>query len=162
VQGHHAVRQRELAPTLRLHSRGFGALGFGQGGGVVSGEIEGKAVWANYPRRRQDGVWTPNLRGLITTNDGDELLLSIHGQSVDERAPGYRRAILARVEPTTEAERYRWLNTCFLVAEGAIDEESEEWWLDTYVCVNEQAHGPPALGEEAPEPFRQRGAARTP
>jgi hypothetical protein len=26
------------------------ALGFGQGDGVVSGEIEGKAAWANYPR----------------------------------------------------------------------------------------------------------------
>jgi hypothetical protein len=38
-------------------------LGFGHGDGVVTGEIEGKFVWANYPRRRQDGVWTPNLRG---------------------------------------------------------------------------------------------------
>jgi hypothetical protein len=34
---------------------------------------------------------------------------------------------------TTEAER----NTCFVVAEGEIDEESEECWLDIYVCVNE-------------------------
>jgi hypothetical protein len=120
------------------------ALGFGQGDGVVSGEIEGNGVWANYPRRRQDGVWTPNLRGVITTHDGDELLLSIHEQSVHERASGYRRAILARVELTTEAERYRWLNTCFLVAEGEIDEEREEWWLDTYLCVNEQAQGRPS------------------
>ena len=67
------------------------------------------------------------------------MLLSIHGQSVQERLPGYRRAILARVELTTEGARHRWLNTCFLVAEGEIDEEREEWWLDTYVCVNEQA-----------------------
>jgi hypothetical protein len=130
------------------------ALGFGQGDGVVSGEIEGRTVWANYPRRRQDGVWTPNLRGVITAEDGAELLLSIHGQSVQEQASGYRRAILARVEITTEAERYRWLNTCFLVAEGEIDEEREEWWLDTYVCVNERAQGPPALGAEPPERFR--------
>jgi hypothetical protein len=138
------------------------ALGFGQGDGTVSGEIEGKGVWANYPRRRQDGVWTPNLRGVITTSDGDELLLSIHGQSVQERtARGYRRAILARVELTTEAERYRWLNTCFLVGEGEIDEESEEWWLDTYVCVHETARGRPALGEEPPERFRQFGAGET-
>jgi hypothetical protein len=132
-------------------------LGFGQGDGEVTGEIEGTAVWANYPRRRQDGVWTPNLRGVITTPDGDELLLSIHGQSVQERAPGYRRAILARVELTTEAERYRWMNTCFFVAEGEIDEEREEWWVDAYACVNELAQGPPALGTEPPERFRQRG-----
>jgi hypothetical protein len=133
------------------------ALGFGHGDGTVSGEIDGTVFWANYPRRRQDGVWTPNLRGVITAPDGSELLLSIHGQSVQEQAPGDRRAILARVELTTEAEAYRWLNTCFLVAEGEIDEEREHWWLDTYVCVNEQAEGPPALGAEPPERFRQRG-----
>ena len=134
------------------------ALGFGHGEGTVSGEICGTAIWANYPRRRQDGVWTPNLRGMIATEGGDELLLAINGQSVQERAAGYRRAILARVELTTEAEAYGWLNTCFLVGEGEIDEESESWWLDVYVCVNEQAQGPPALGAEPPERFRQRGA----
>lgn len=130
-------------------------LGFGHGDGVVSGELEGKLVWANYPRRRQDGVWTPNLRGMITADDGSELLVSIHGQSVQEQASGHPRAILARVELTTEAEPYRWLNTCFLVGEGEIDEERETWWLETYVCVHEQAQGPPALGAEPPERFRQ-------
>jgi Protein of unknown function (DUF3237) len=135
------------------------AVGFGQGDGEVTGEVEGNVIWANYPRRRQDGVWTPNARGVIRTRGGDELLLSINGQSVQERTEsGYGRAILARVELTTEAERYRWLNTCFLVGEGEIDEESEELWIDTYVCVNEQAQGPPALGAEPPERFRQRGA----
>jgi hypothetical protein len=52
------------------------------------------------------------------------------------------------------ADRYRWLNTCFLVGEGEIDEEVEEWWLDAFVCVNDVAQGPPALGAEAPERFR--------
>ena len=140
------------------HGASEEALGFGHGDGSVSGEIEGELVWANYPRRRQDGVWTPNLRGMIKVRDGSELLLSIHGQSVEERASGHRRAILARVEITTEAEPYRWLNTCFLVGEGEIDEDRENWWLDTYVCVNEQAQGPPALGSEPPERYRQRSA----
>ena len=135
------------------------AVGFGHGDGTVSGAIEGELVWANAPRRRQDGVWTPNLRGVITTSDGSELLLSIRGQSVEEEPAGRRRAILARVELTTEAAAYRWLNTCFVVGEGEIDEEQEVWWLDTYVCVNEQAQGPPALGMEPPERFRQPGAA---
>lgn len=100
------------------------------------------------------GVWTPNLRGTISTRAGDEILVSVHGQSVEERGPGHRRAILARVELTTEAERWRWLNTCFLVGEGEIDEDSEEWWLDVLVCVNEQAAGPPAIGAEPPERYR--------
>ena len=124
--------------------------GFGTGDGAVTGEIEGTMSWANSPRRRQDGVWTPNLRGVLRTNDGDELVVSIHGQSVEERAAGSRRAILARVELASEAEPYRWLNTCFLVGEGEIDEEREGWWMDVFVCVNEMALGPPALGAEAP------------
>jgi hypothetical protein len=131
------------------------AAGFGQGEGTISGEIEGKVTWSNFPRRRQDGVWTPNLRGVIRIADADELLLSIHGQSVQERASAVRRAILARVELTTEADRYLWLNTSFLIGEGEIDEDNEEWWLNTFVCVNELAQGPPALGAQPPERFRQ-------
>jgi Protein of unknown function (DUF3237) len=132
-------------------------LGFGHGDGKVEGAFEGEVSWANYPRRRQDGVWTPNVRGVITTTDGSELLLSMHGQSVKEDAPGYLRAITLRLELTTQADPYRWLNTAFLVAEGEIDEEREDLWLDTFVCVNELAQGPPAIGVEPPERFRQGG-----
>jgi hypothetical protein len=39
--------------------------------------------------------------------------------------PDQRRAILTRVELTTDEESYRWLNTCFLIGEGEIDEERE-------------------------------------
>src|SRR5262249_23193324 len=120
-------------------------VGFGHGDGTVSGEIEGQVVWANYPRRRQDGVWTPNLPGMIPTRDGTELLVSIHGQSVEEEG-GNRRAILARIELTSDAEPYRWLNTCFVVGEGEIDEDREAWWLDAYVCVHDQVRAAPAIG----------------
>jgi hypothetical protein len=137
------------------------ALGFGHGDGNVTGEIEGQFLWSNFPRRRQDGVWTPNLRGMIRTRDGHDLIASIHGQSVLEETAGHRRAILARVELVSEAEPYLWLSTCFLVGEGEIDEELEDAWIDVYVCVNEQAQGPPALGILPPERFRQRGATGT-
>jgi hypothetical protein len=138
--------------------QGHEALGFGDGEGEASGGIEGTVVWANYPRRRDDGVWTPNLRGFLTTTDGEEILISIEGQSVLEDAPGRRRAVTARVELTTEATSWRWLNTCFLVGEGEIDEEREHWWLTTYVCINEEAQGPPGIGVEPPPRFRQRGS----
>ena len=138
-------------------TRGAEGIGFGTGDGQFTGALEGAVVWSNYPRRREDGVWTPNLRGCITTSNGDEILISIHGQSVEEAGPGSRRAILARIELTTEVERFKWLNTSFLVGEGEIDGEREEWWLTTYVCVNEEAVSPPAIGAEPPEHFRQRG-----
>ena len=142
-------------PYGQASTRGREALGYGDGDGSIGGEIEGAVIWANYPRGREDGVWTPNVRGCITTTAGDEILLSVHGQSVDEDV-AHRRAILARVELTTEAERYRWLNTSFLVAEGEIDEETEECALTLFVCVNEEAAGATAIGAKPPERFRQR------
>jgi hypothetical protein len=130
-------------------------LGFGHGDGAVEGELDGVIFWANYPRRREDGVWTPNARGVITTKDGEQLLISMHGQSVKEDAQGFLRAITMRIELTTEVERYRWLNTAFLVGEGEIDENVEELWVDAFVCINEIAQGPPAIGVPPPERFRQ-------
>ena len=111
---------------------------------------------ANYPRRREDGVWTPNLRGVIRTEDAAEILISIHGESVQEDSPGVaRRAILTRVELLSDHERYRWLNTSFVVGEGEIDEDTEAWWVQTYVCVNEAVQHPPAIGATPP-----RGSGR--
>ena len=96
------IHGRELASAVRALDEGLEGLGFGRGDGTVTGEISGTVAWANYPRRREDGVWMPNLRGVITTADGSDLLIAVHGQSVQEKDSG-RRAILARVELTTEA-----------------------------------------------------------
>jgi hypothetical protein len=129
--------------------------GYGWGEGSISGELlHGALRWSNSPRRREDGVWTPDLRGVLRTDDGAEILVSMHGQSVQERTAGVGRAILARVELLAENEDYRWLNTVLVVGEGEIDEETEEWWLETYVCVNEVVEHPPAIGSPPPERFR--------
>jgi hypothetical protein len=143
----------------RPYTAGNEAMGFGDGDGEISGEIEGSLAWANYPRRREDGVWLPNVRGRITTTEGQTILMNMHGQSVLESARGTRRAILARLELATGDERYRWLNTCFFVGEGEIDEDTDVAWLNLFVCVNEEAQGPPGIGAEAPERFRQLGRA---
>ena len=144
--------------------RPFGAAegaGFGWGEGTVTGDVlRGQIRWANYPRRREDGVWTPNLRGVIRTDDGAEILISLHGQSVqEETATGVGRAILTRVELlSTVGETYGWLNTSFIVGEGEIDEETDEWWVQAYVCINEVVAHPPAIGDMPPERFRQTGS----
>jgi hypothetical protein len=132
--------------------------GFGWGEGTVTGDVlRGQVRWANYPRRREDGVWTPNLRGVIRTEDGAEILISVHGQSVqEETTSGVGRAILARVELVSEVGGdYGWLNTSFIVGEGEIDEETDVWWIQAYVCINEVVAHAPAIGELPPERFRQ-------
>ena len=135
--------------------------GFGWGEGTVTGDVlRGKVRWSNFPRRREDGVWTPNLRGVIRTEDGAEILVSVHGQSVqEETASGVGRAILARVELLSEVGgNYSWLNTSFIVGEGEIDEETDEWWIQAYVGINEVVANPPAIGDVPPERFRQTGS----
>jgi len=134
------------------------AAGFGWGEGTVTGDVlQGHVRWANYPRRREDGVWTPNLRGVIRTANGAEILVTLHGQSVQEQSPtGSRRAILTRVELlSADGGDYAWLNTSFIIGEGEIEEETQDWWVQTYVCVNEVVQHPPAIGAQPPGRFRQ-------
>ena len=83
-------------------------LGFGQGDGSVTGELEGGVVCANYPRRREDGVWTPNLRGTISAAAGDEILVSVHGKSVDACPFGWTSSLIC---PPTAA-RLSLSRTC--------------------------------------------------
>ncbi len=52
---------------------------------------------------------------------------------------------------------YGWLNTSFIVGEGEIDEETEDWWVEAFVCINQVAAHPPAIGDVPPERFRQAG-----
>src|SRR4026207_2465382 len=122
--------------------------GLGWGEGTVTGDVlRGQIRWANYPRRREDGVWTPNLRGVIHTEDGAEILISLHGQSVQEASPtGVGRAILTRVELLSAVGgTYGWLNTSFIVGEGEIDEDTDEGGGEGHGRVNAGVTPSPAL-----------------
>ena len=125
------------------------------GKGTISGDmLHGSVRWANYPRRREDGVWTPNLEG-----DRGRRRRGVASPCMD-RASGKlpdaaRRAILTRVELLNDHERYRWLNASFVVGEGEIDEDTEAWWVQSYVCINEVIEHPPAIGAMPPPRFRQ-------
>ena len=94
--------------------------------------------------------------GVIDTEDGAAILLSMHGQSVEQQVDeGFRRAIIVRLELTSDAEQYRWLNTTFVVAEGEIDEDTEAISFQAYVCVNDAVEHAPAIGQAPPDRFRQ-------
>jgi hypothetical protein len=119
------------------------AAGFGQGEGQVTGRhLAGSLVWANHPRRREDGVWCPDLHGAITTDDGARILLTLQGYSLELDTPTVRRALVVAVRFAAQHERYRWLNSTLGVAEGEIDEETEAWWVEVYAVVNEVVAAP--------------------
>jgi hypothetical protein len=145
----------ENASWMRPFSGAQGA-GFGSGTGSVTGDVvHGELTWANFAQRREDGAWCPSLRGCLTTPGAAEILVAIDGISVLGDTTDVRRAILARVELTAADERFRWLNTSFLVGEGEYAESEDGWWLDCYVAVNDVVSYLPAIGEPPPPPYRQ-------
>ncbi len=126
--------------------QGHERQGYGSGSGRVTGpRLQGMMHWSNHPRRREDGVWCPDLRGRIETDDHAEILISVKGYSILEATESVRRAIVGGVWFWAEDDRYRWLNYVFGAGEGEIDEETEEWSLEVFACVNEVATGPPGI-----------------
>jgi len=133
------------AAWLRPYGDKEGA-GFGYGRGTVEGpRLRGKGVWANHPRRREDGVWCPDCHGFITTDEGVKILFTLQGYSIDEATPAVRRAIVAAIWFRAQDERYRWLNYHICVGEGEIDETTEMWWFKISAVVNEAAVAPPKI-----------------
>lgn len=161
----------ELRPLCRLSMRyatsswhrpyaGHQGTGFGSGSGTATGDaLNGTLIWSNFAQRREDGVWCPSVRGFLTTADGAEILVAVEGISVLEQAPDVRRAVLARVELTTSADKYRWLNTTFVVGEGEFAEVDDGWWLQCYVGLNQAVDHPAALGRPAPDGFARAAPA---
>jgi hypothetical protein len=143
-------------PYQRSDGSSEQSFGYGTGEGTVTGDVvQGTLAWVNTPARREDGVWMPNLRGLIKASDGGELLLSFTGLSIDGEHSERRRSIVGQVGLITEHEPLRWLSTSFLVGEGEINARLLQWWIDAYVCVNDTVEYPPAIGVPAPGRFRQ-------
>ena len=101
-------------------------------------------------------MWTPDLRGVIRTEDGAGDLISLRGQSVQEDSSDVaRRAILTRVELLSEHERYRWLNTSFVVGEGG-DRRGDGRVVGGDLRLRERGGPVPALhSDEATPRFRQ-------
>jgi hypothetical protein len=145
-------------PYARANGPSEQEFGYGTGEGTVTGEaLEGTLTWVNTPRRREDGVWEPDLRGFIKAADGGELLVFFKGLSIDGNSPEPRRSIAGHVSLVTEHAPLRWVNTCILVGEGEIDARMLQWWIDVHVCVNDIVAYSPTVGAHAPERFRQGG-----
>jgi hypothetical protein len=140
--------------------RPFGAAegaGYGGGTGSLRGKrLSGTLTWSNHPRRREDGVWCPDVHGFINAKDGAKILFEMRGYSVLEKAEGEKRAITAVFLFQAEDAEHRWLNTALAPTEGAIDWEAGEVRLKVYLCVNEAATGPAAGGRSGGRPRRAR------
>jgi hypothetical protein len=108
-------------------------IAYGEGRGTASGRIAGRVVWSNYPRRRSDGRMLPNVRGLITTDDGASILFELRGRtSFGDDGLG-RQNLVGWFE--ADDARYRWLNDIVCLAEGLIGDEGMQ--IRVYAGIHE-------------------------
>ena len=64
----------------------------------------------------------PNVRGLITTDDGATILFEFRGRTIfAEGDPSGRQNLVGWFE--ADDERYRWLNDTVCIAEGRIGDD---------------------------------------
>jgi hypothetical protein len=115
--------------------------GWGEGDGTITGDrLNGSVRWVNAPHRRSDGVMLPHAHGRIRTEDGALILFLLEGRTPLEGDEAGQQ--LLRVTFEADDDRYSWLNTSFVVAEGVIRESppgSEHYVMhaELYRCVHE-------------------------
>ena len=109
-------------------------IAYGEGRGTATGRIEGTVVWSNYPRRRTDGRMLPNVRGLISTDDGASILFELRGRTIFEGDEG-RQNLVGWFE--SDDESYRWLNDVVCIAEGRISATTSEMVINVYAGIHE-------------------------
>ena len=107
---------------------------YGEGDGWVKGpRLKGAARWASHSYRRTDGVWLPNVYGVIQTGDEASILFSLNGRTKFV-AGGQGHQLLAVIFETGY-ERYKWLNDKTCVLEGIV--EGFAMRAQVFRCINE-------------------------
>lgn len=116
-----------------LESLDYGADGqlFGSMEGQLRGDqIRGTLRLTNLAPRRSDNVNLPTLRGLLTTEDGATVYVTMDGVA-KLRTADNARVFVTSVTFRTGDSRYTWLNTVLGLLEGVLDS----------VGVGGRAHG---------------------
>ncbi|HYM66953.1 MAG TPA: DUF3237 family protein [Patescibacteria group bacterium] len=86
--------------------------------GRCSGRISGRFRGANHPRRRTDLTFTPDIQGVIETDDGAVIIFDHQGYG--RAYPPGRRQIVGAGWHISSDERYRWLNDTICVLSGEV------------------------------------------
>ncbi len=135
-----------FSPTERWSVERAGEHGVeGQGFLIVDGRAEGRVGGrlraANYPRRRVDGTFTPDFRGVVETDDGATVLFTWHGYGLaTDDGPG---RLLGSMTHVTDDARYDWLNRSVCVLAGEVHTR-DSGGLDVVIEVSELVWEPTA------------------
>jgi hypothetical protein len=114
-------------------------------GTIVGDRIRGGHKAMNKSVVRSDNVVTPDIRGILTTDDGAEVYYEIRGYGID--VDGLRH-FKGSMYFLTDAEKYAWLNTAVGAIEGRYTRDPEGFLIGTfnvYECVAESDKVEPRL-----------------
>jgi hypothetical protein len=113
----------ETIESVQLWDGAFLQL-YGRGKGTVSwGEMEGTIEWTNFPPRRPDGVYLPDLTGVIKLEGTDHpVMYRMHGISL-LTADEEHRLFAGPVRWYTDHPELLWLNDRWGYEEGELSRE---------------------------------------
>ena len=86
--------------------------------GRSDGRLSARYRAANFPRRRTDGILTPDFRGVLETEDGATILVAWDGYA--RVGPGGVRQLVGSMTHLADDERYRWLNDRLCAVAGEV------------------------------------------
>jgi Protein of unknown function (DUF3237) len=92
--------------------------------GRCEGQVTGSLRAANFPRLRTDDTLTPDLRGVLETNDGAAILFTCRGYV--HTAPDGVRQLVGAMTHISDHERYRWLNNVICPVTGVVEPRAKE------------------------------------
>jgi hypothetical protein len=111
--------------------------------GRCEGQIAGALRASNFPRRRADGVLTPDFRGVVQTDDGATILFTWRGYGITA-TDGVNRLVGA-ITHVSDAEHYGWLNTVVCAVAGVVQPRANDAKLDVVLDVSQLVWEPPKL-----------------
>jgi hypothetical protein len=86
--------------------------------GRCEGGVVGRFRAANFPRSRPDGTLLPDFRGVVETDDGAVLMITLQGFLRTERQG--RRALVGSMAHLSDDDRYSHLNDAVCVVGGEV------------------------------------------
>ena len=111
--------------------------------GRCTGRITGALRASNFPRRRADGVLTPDFRGVVQTDDGATILFTWRGYGITA-TDGVNRLVGA-ITHVSDAAQYGWLNTVICAVAGVVEPRANGAKLDIVLDVSTLVWEPPEL-----------------
>jgi hypothetical protein len=109
-------------------------------GTMESGDLQGSLHATNLARQRPDGVFTPTLRGVLTTPEGGKVFFTMDGLSVrDPKAQPPRRIVTVGITFWTVEPKLQAWNEVFAVAEMEGRAIGQSWGIrgPLYKCIPE-------------------------